>query len=187
MRVIAGKARKLALKTVAGQDTRPTTDRIKETLFNILQMDIPGCTFLDLFAGSGGIGIEALSRGAKRAVFVEQNKAALDCIKDNLAFTKLAADAEVIGRDVMTALQLMEDRPAFDIIFMDPPYGQGHEQMVLTALERSGLADMDTLLIIEADIETDFSWVTDTGFEIIRYKRYRTNMHVFLRRKENTI
>ena len=82
MRVIAGSARRLSLKTIEGLDTRPTTDRIKETLFNMLQNEIPGCRFLDLFAGSGGIGIEALSRGAREAVFVENNPKAISCIQD---------------------------------------------------------------------------------------------------------
>ena len=81
MRVIAGSARRLTLKTIEGMDTRPTTDRIKETLFNMIQNDIYGCTFLDLFSGSGAIGIEALSRGAKEAVFVEKNPKAADCIR----------------------------------------------------------------------------------------------------------
>ena len=81
MRVIAGSARRLLLKTIEGMETRPTTDRIKETLFNMLQNDLYGCTFLDLFAGSGGIGIEALSRGAKHAVFVEKNPKAAACIR----------------------------------------------------------------------------------------------------------
>ena len=87
MRVIAGKARRLNLKTIPGIDTRPTTDRIKETLFNILQPELLECRFLDLFSGSGGIGIEALSRGASYAVFVEKNPKAAACIRENLAFT----------------------------------------------------------------------------------------------------
>ena len=89
MRVIAGSARSLPLKTLEGMDTRPTTDRIKETLFNMIQSEIPGCRFLDLYAGSGAIAIEALSRGAKEAVLVENSKAACACIRENLAFTKL--------------------------------------------------------------------------------------------------
>ena len=89
MRVIAGKARRLSLKTVPGMETRPTTDRIKETLFNILQPYIPDCTFLDLFSGSGAIGIEALSRGAEHATFVEKNPRACACIRENLAFTTI--------------------------------------------------------------------------------------------------
>ena len=96
MRVIAGKARRLPLKTIEGLDTRPTTDRIKETLFNILQNDLYDIRFLDIFSGSGGIGIEALSRGAKEAVFVENNRAAVRCIQDNLKFTHLEQQATVL-------------------------------------------------------------------------------------------
>ena len=88
MRVIAGTAKRLQLKTLDGLDTRPTTDRIKETLFNMINLEIPGAVFLDLFAGSGGIGLEAISRGAKRAVFVEQNRKAAACIQENIQFTK---------------------------------------------------------------------------------------------------
>ena len=89
MRVIAGKARRLLLKTIDGLDTRPTTDRIKETLFNILNPDLPGSTFLDLFSGSGGIGIEALSRGADRAVFIEMNPKAAECIRKTFRLRSL--------------------------------------------------------------------------------------------------
>ena len=96
MRVIAGTARSLPLKTSEGKDTRPTTDRIKETLFNMLQSHIPGCVFVDLFSGSGGIGIEALSRGAKSAYFVESDRNATKNIRDNLAFTRLADRAVVL-------------------------------------------------------------------------------------------
>ena len=88
MRVIAGSARSLRLKTIEGMDTRPTTDRIKETLFNMINSHIPGARFLDLFAGSGAIGIEALSRGASEAVFIDSNRKCIDCIKYNLKFTK---------------------------------------------------------------------------------------------------
>ena len=108
MRVIAGKARRLPLKTLPGADTRPTTDRIKETLFNILQPELLDCRFLDLFSGSGAIGIEALSRGARKAVFVEKNPKACACIRDNLAFTKLAPDGQVMNMDVLQALRSLE-------------------------------------------------------------------------------
>ena len=89
MRIIAGTARSLPLKTIEGLETRPTTDKIKETLFNMLQNDVPGCYFLDLFAGSGQIGLEAISRGALYAVFIENNRKAMECIKENLKFTRL--------------------------------------------------------------------------------------------------
>ena len=97
MRVIAGSARSLKLVTIDSMDTRPTTDRIKETLFNMLSNDIPGCRFLDVFSGSGAIGIEALSRGAAMAVFVENSRKAVECINKNLAFTKLADRAQVLS------------------------------------------------------------------------------------------
>ena len=110
MRVIAGSARSLPLRTIEGTDTRPTQDRIKETLFNMLQSDIPGCKFLDLYSGSGAIGIEALSRGAAKAVLVENSKKAVECIKDNLTFTKLADKADVMEMDVLSAINRLKGR-----------------------------------------------------------------------------
>ena len=101
MRVIAGKARRLPLKTLREQIQGPLRDRIKETLFNILQPELLDCRFLDLFSGSGAIGIEALSRGASHAVFVEKNPRACACIRDNLAFTKLASDGQVMNMDAL--------------------------------------------------------------------------------------
>ncbi len=182
MRVIAGKARRLQLKTVPGMDTRPTTDRIKETLFNILQPKIPGCRFLDLFSGSGGIGIEALSRGAEYAVFVEKNPRACACIRENLSFTKLAENGKLLNMDVLQALRSLENKGMFDCIFMDPPYHQELERQVLEYLRESSVLKEDTLIIIEADLNTDFSYVDSLGFELLRSKEYKTNKHVFLRK-----
>ena len=181
MRVIAGSARHLPLKSVPGTGTRPTTDRIKETLFNILNPDIPGCRFLDLFAGSGGIGIEALSRGASYAVFIEKNAGACRCIKENLEFTRLADRSRLIRSDAVSAIRQMTDEKSFDIIFMDPPYGQKLEQLSALALLDTNLVSEDTVIIFEADIKEDLSWISGAGFEILRTKTYKTNMHVFLR------
>ena len=108
MRVIAGKARSLRLKTIEGMDTRPTTDRIKETLFNMLQPYMADCRFLDLFAGSGAIGIEALSRGADCCVFVEQQRKAAECIRDNLKFTRLDGQARVMVMDAVSAIRKLD-------------------------------------------------------------------------------
>lgn len=183
MRVIAGTARSMPLKTIEGAGTRPTTDRTKETLFNVLHQDLSGAMFLDLFSGSGAIGIEALSRGAKEAYFIEQNRAALACIRDNLAFTKLADRAVVMECDVLTGLSRLEHKAeAFDFIFMDPPYDQGLEMQVLEFLQDSGLIYEDTIIIIEASLQTDFSQAQDYGFEVYKVKRYKTNQHVFLYR-----
>ena len=108
MRVIAGTARSLRLETIDTMDTRPTTDRIKETLFNMLNPYLPGCRFLDLFAGSGAIGIEALSRGASGAVFAENSEKAIACIRRNLEFTHLADRGSIMAGDVLTVINRLE-------------------------------------------------------------------------------
>ena len=184
MRVIAGSARHLQLKTVPGMETRPTTDRIKETLLNILQPVLPGCSFLDLFSGSGAIGIEALSRGADSVVFVEKNRKACACIRENLSFTKLEGRGRLLPVDVFTALGSMEGSGAFDCIFMDPPYGKDLEKAVLEHLKTSTLADKDTLIVVEAELSPDFSYLGELGFSLVRSKDYKTNKHVFIRREE---
>ena len=184
MRIIAGTARSLPLKTIEGMDTRPTTDRIKETLFNILQMDIPGCYFLDLFAGSGQMGLEALSRGAAYAVFIENNRKASQCIEENIAFTKFAKESRLLTTDVIIGLSSLEGKYTFDIIFMDPPYRQGLEEDVLRFLSRSSLLKPDTKIIVEASLDTDFSYLEELGFGILRFKKYKTNMHVFIQKRQ---
>lgn len=181
MRVIAGTARSLKLKTIEGMDTRPTTDRTKETLFNVLNPELPGARFLDLFSGSGAIGIEALSRGAAFACLVEQNRPAAACIRENLAFTRLADRAMVMECDVFAALARLEGKQEpFDVIFMDPPYNHDLEKQVLNYLSHSKLLHEDTILVIEASLETDFSEAEEMGFEVYKSKRYKTNQHVFL-------
>lgn len=184
MRVIAGTARSLPLKTVPGMDTRPTTDRTKETLFNVLQPEIPDCRFLDLFAGSGAIGIEALSRGAAFCVFIEKNRKAYACIEENLAFTRVKDRSRVMHTDVVTGLGQLEQEEAFDCIFMDPPYEKGLERQVLEYLAESTLADEHTLIITEADLHTDFSYAEEMGYQISRSKEYKTNKHVFLYKRK---
>ncbi len=187
MRVIAGTARSLPLKTVPGNKTRPTTDRIKETLFNMIAPRIPDCRFLDLFAGSGGIGIEALSRGASSAVFVEQDRAALQIIRQNLHFTHMEDRAKVIPSEVVRAVLSMETEDVFDVIFMDPPYDHELERKVLEALGGSSLIDEHTLIIIEASGNTDFSYLQELGYEMQRDKRYGSNRHVFVRHKSQDL
>lgn len=186
MRVIAGKARRLPLKTVPGMDTRPTTDRIKETLFNIIQDELWDIRFLDIFSGSGGIGIEALSRGAQEAVFVEHSRAAAQCIRENLDFTHLSSCASVLQCDVLAALTRLEGQSPFQIIFMDPPYGKELERTVLEyfSSKKPSYVSAASLIIVEADKSTDFSYVQELGFEILRVKEYKTNMHVFLKMQE---
>ena len=182
MRVIAGEARRLTLKSVPGFDTRPTVDRIKETVFNILNPYIPGSAFLDLFSGSGGIGIEALSRGARISVFVETSSNAVKCIEENLAFTKLADRAIVLKKTAVSAIhELSLKNHHFDIVYMDPPYAKGLEEETLRALEESGIIDEDTLIVIEADKRNTLPFLEEMPFSIIREKEYKNNKHYFLK------
>lgn len=171
------------MKTPAGMDTRPTTDRIKETLFNMLQPDIPGAVFADLFSGSGGIAIEALSRGAGRAYLVENGRQALRCIQDNLRFTKMSDRAVVLGQDVIAALSRIPEK-RLDLIFMDPPYNQQWEQRVLECLADKSYVTQETKIIVEASLDTDFDYLDEIGFAILKEKVYKTNKHVFIGRKK---
>ena len=178
MRVIAGTARSLRLKTPEGMDTRPTTDRIKETLFNMLQPYLPDAVFIDLYSGSGGIGIEALSRGARHAYFIENNRNAVACITENLQFTRFTDQATVLRQDVLSALPGIHEKEA-DVIFMDPPYHSAYERNVLQMLHGLSYVTENTLIVTEASLDTDFSYLEDMGFGIEKEKCYKTNKHVF--------
>ncbi len=184
MRVIAGSARRIPLVTPEGKNTRPTTDRIKETLFNILQDEIPGCHFLDLFSGSGGIGIEALSRGAKQAVFVEFGKEPLACIKANLTKTKLSDRATVLPVEVTYAISKLEGMgQTFDLVYADPPYKKDFEPKILSILGDSAILKPGGMVILESSLDTEPDYIDDTRFDLIRVKKYKTNQHIFVRRK----
>ncbi|MBQ0038255.1 MAG: 16S rRNA (guanine(966)-N(2))-methyltransferase RsmD [Clostridiales bacterium] len=136
MRVITGTARGRRLKELEGMETRPTTDRVKEGLFSTIQFDIEGRRVLDLFAGTGQLGIEALSRGAAAAVFVDQRRDAVQLIRENLALCDLADRAHVVNGDAMAYLRSGEK---FDLVFLDPPYDSG---LLEAALERIAMFDI---------------------------------------------
>lgn len=180
MRVIAGSARSLRLKTIEGLDTRPTTDRIKETLFNMLTGDTYDASFLDLFAGSGAIGIEALSRGANDCTFVEMNPAAVKCINENLKHTKLNDKASVFKSDALGFVTNLKSVD-YDVIFMDPPYGRELEKNVLSILATKTF-NRDTLIVVEAKIDEDFDYLEEMGYDLVKEKNYKTNKHVFIRK-----
>lgn len=170
----------MPLKTIEGTDTRPTTDRIKETLFNMIQAEIPGAYFLDLFAGSGQIGLEAISRGAEYAVFIENSRKAAACVEENIRFTKSEKESLLLKMDVLFGLRSIEGKYQFDIIFMDPPYQGGGEREVLSYLKDSSLLKEDGMIILEASKDTDVSYVNEMSFSILKEKIYKTNKHVFL-------
>lgn len=150
MRVIAGKARGVMLSSVKGLTTRPTGAMVKEALFNILQPRLAGSSFLDLFAGSGAMGIEALSRGAERVVWVEVERACCEQIRKNLERTKLQGGI-VVTADALAAIARLEKRgEKFDIIFLDPPYGQGLAVKTLESLAQSSLLKEEGIIVVEA-------------------------------------
>lgn len=147
MRVITGKAKGVVLKTPEGMLTRPTTDRVKEALFNIIQFELTGATVLDLFGGAGQLGIEALSRGAKRAVFVDAREDACRLIRENLVKTRLLQDAEVVRSDYQTYLRRCREK--FTIIFLDPPYAEDFLEKSLKMITEIDILQSGGIIVAE--------------------------------------
>lgn len=168
MRVITGTARGRKLKAPKGMETRPTSDRIKEALFNIIGSRIIDIKFLDLYAGTGAIGIEAISRGAKKAVFVEKNPHAVKIIRDNLELTGLPSRAAVLANDANRAMEILQSEGyVFDIVFIDPPY---RRELVKTSLEKLDLCK----LIVPGGLVIAESSKTDVlPDEVGHLKRFR--------------
>jgi len=151
MRVITGTARGRRLKELEGMETRPTTDRVKEGLFNILQFDIEGRKVLDLFAGTGQLGIECLSRGAASAVFVDRRADAVKLIRDNLKTTELTENARVVAGDSMEYLKSL--REPFDIILLDPPYNAGLLEEAIAHIARFDILSPHGIIVAEHPVE----------------------------------
>lgn len=154
MRVISGIARGHKLKAPRGQLTRPTLDRVREAIFNVVAAKIPGSTVLDLFSGSGAMGIEALSRGADWCVFNDYDKKSCQIIKANLLHTKLAKNSEVYNfeaRQLIAFLAEKNNKKLFDLIFLDPPYESGLYEEVFTKLVHHNLLNKGALIIAESD------------------------------------
>src|SRR5579862_4386244 len=151
MRVIAGKYRSRTLRSLKGQMLRPTSDRLRETLYNILGPQIPGTTFVDLYAGTGAVGIEALSRGARHAILVEQHAPAVALIRRNLESLKIGAEAEILGMNAARAIERLEARHVHaQFVFLDPPYAADVEyESTLEALGESPLVAQDGRVIVE--------------------------------------
>ena len=139
---------------------------------------------LDLFAGSGQIGLEAVSRGAAKAFFIENAKNAAACIQDNIRFTKFEDACTLLQTDVISGLRTLEGKYRFDLIFMDPPYKKELEKEVLTFLSHSSLVKPSAKIIVEAALETDFSYAEELGYTVLKEKCYKTNKHVFLQKEK---
>jgi 16S rRNA (guanine(966)-N(2))-methyltransferase RsmD len=182
MRVIAGTAKRIALKAPEGSHTRPTSDRAKEGLFNILAMQIQGTHFLDLFCGSGAIGIEALSRGAETVVFAEQNKEALRVLEKNLSATKLLPLARVLPLSATHAIhQLQQEAQRFDMIFLDPPYYEEYLQTTLTQITEAAILKNNGTSLVIAETEAKHPLPTVTGLTLTQQRDYGKTRFLFYR------
>lgn len=181
MRIITGKAKGIRLKTLDGENTRPTSERVKEAVFSMIQFDIEGRSVLDLFAGSGQMSLEALSRGALSAVLVDKSKEAIAIIKNNVNKTKLAESCTVVQADYMDFIRRSAGK-AFDIIFLDPPYALDMYKPSLRAMLEYGLLKPTSLIICESDSESVFGNDIELAskFEIEKQSKYsKTYITIF--------
>ena len=181
MRVITGKARGVQLKTPDGMATRPTTDRVKEALFSIIQFDIPTSKVLDLFGGTGQLGIEALSRGAKSAVFVDAAESACKLIKENLRRTKLESDARVVRADYLDYLKRCREK--YDIIFLDPPYAEVFLENALKCITEIDILETGGIIVTERPLGKELPWDFE-GFTRSKDYKYGTVLLTIYRKNE---
>ena len=186
MRVISGKARGTKLNSVDSLDTRPTLDRVKESLFNIIQNKIADTIILDLFAGSGAIGIEFISRGAKKAYFCEKTHNATKMIYQNLTKTKFENQSEVFEMDYKKCLlELAKRNEKFDIIYIDPPYKANIAADAINQIISLDLLKKDGVMIIETDeLERDLLELEELQVEVYDLRKYGRANLLFLNRKE---
>lgn len=176
MRVISGKAKGLKLLAPDGMDTRPTTDRVKESVFNLLIPYIPATSVLDLFAGSGAMGIEAVSRYCDSCVFVENNPSALDIIHKNAEKARMSDEVKIIHSDALSYLS--NTFCSFDIIFLDPPYNKGFLAPVFKTIAERNLLSPDGVIVCETELGGEM--VSDTNFECIKQAKYgKTIISIF--------
>lgn len=178
MRIVGGTKRGVRLASLPGTTTRPTADRVKEALFNIVAARVPGASVLDLFAGSGAIGLEALSRGARSATFVEYDRRAVRIIRDNVSRTTFEEQIRVITGDVFSALKERRVKGCFDLIFADPPYGRQLASRTLVAVADAQLLSSDGLFVVEHDKREELP-THRANMEQIRTARYGNTMLSF--------
>jgi 16S rRNA (guanine966-N2)-methyltransferase len=179
LRIISGEFRGRKLEKLEGMDIRPTTDRVKESLFNMLGARLFDCAFLDLFAGTGGIGIEAYSRGASKIVFIDESSKSIKVLKSNLEMLMLLDKVEVYNTDYINAInKLALDNRKFDIIFIDPPYLKGFAQNALIHINDNNLINENGIIVIEHDIQ-DKMPESVGNLNLQRQKKYGNTMLSF--------
>ena len=174
MRIITGSARGAALKTLEGERTRPTAEKVKEAVFSALQFDLEGRSFLDLFAGSGQMGLEALSRGARRAVFIDESREAMEIVKENAKKTGFFDLSHFLVSDYRNYLRKAAGKEKFDIVFIDPPYAAELVGDALARILSSDLARPGCLLVCESGSPDIFKGHEEIAsrFETVKYQRY---------------
>ena len=175
MRIITGRARGVRLTTLEGEHTRPTSERAKEAIFSMLQFEINGKQVLDLFAGSGQMGLEALSRGAEHAVLCDASRAAVEVIRQNTLKTKLAPLCDVFCLDFKNALQNLRRKKRFDLVFLDPPYAKGFLPQALDLLVEYGLLADRAKVICESGAPGDVFGENNAlakHFSVLREAKY---------------
>lgn len=184
MRVISGTARGKKLSSLEGLETRPTLDRVKEALFNILQFDLKDAKVLDLFSGSGALGIEALSRGAKKSVFCDKSNKAINIINKNLKDTRLDNKAKVINKDYIdTIKQLHRESEKFDIIFLDPPYKTDYAINAIEQIIEFNLLEEDGIIIVETDDKNKIEDIKNNNkIEVYDTRKYGIVFIIFVRK-----
>ena len=184
MRVISGTARGKKLSSLEGLATRPTLDRVKEALFNILQFDLKGARILDLFSGSGALGIEALSRGAKEAVLCDNSHKAIQIINKNLKETRLIDKAKVVNRDYIDAMeQLHKQSQKFDIIFLDPPYKSDYAIESIEHIIKYNLLEEDGIIVVETDDKNKIDEIKKLNkLEVYDTRKYGIVHIIFIRK-----
>ncbi len=183
MRVVSGAARGISLKTPKGMQTRPTADRVKEALFSIIQFDIPGSSVLDLFGGTGQLGIEALSRGAERAVFVDHSEEACALISENLKRTGLSSKARVCRSDYRSYLDKTVE--SFNIILLDPPYGEVFLENSLKLITEIDILQSGGIIVTERPSDKELS-VQISGFTRSRDYKYGNTLLTIFRKDRGT-
>lgn len=184
MRIISGTARGTKLVTLEGEETRPTLDRVKEPLFSILQMELLGATVLDLFSGSGALALEALSRGAEKAILCDASKKAIRVIEDNVKKTRMQDKAEVILADYKVALKrLKEKNRLFDIVFLDPPYATDYDIQAIEIIQKDNLLSANGMIVVETDSDEKIAQIEKMNINILKIRKYGRVRLMFLNRK----
>ena len=184
MRVISGKSRGKKLVSLEGLNTRPTLDRVIEALFNIIQFDIVDKDVLDLFAGSGALGIEAISRGAKSATFCDNSREAIKVIKTNIENTNNIDRSTIINKDFIEALEKLEkENKKFDIIFLDPPYKTDFSEKAIKKIIDSNLLSKEGIIILETDDIKKEETIQNEGIEIFDKREYGRVILIFIRKE----